>query len=628
MTETSSPRDRYQALIDEIVDITLKGKIRSKEQVFQMLMQGIETGTGEIFERCLGDQLAAAQRQVEIQIDDFKLAKANRVLRALNTIQGEWQRWQAQNQSDETIAAALHSILVADPSQRLETLVRAIDPNRSQALNLNELKLAHQAMERLANRQTDPEVQQELLKISQGIQAGLQSWEQVQEHLVSWIYEQNRGMGFEGTSGQTGPWSLWAKRVTSPLTQGLLQTLAMDQSVVEFASRQQEVSLSDWVGMAMTFQLLQRGLVSWFDKLVYDSKVGSRLSISAFLAFAVIWSQLANGFSQATLLNSFHQTRYANAAFQMMLQILRTFAQRDYFPLYGGIFAAFSPSHTRNVLLYLDEPLRQVEGTQEKARILTLLAYSLRVQGQYDRANQLHEEALEIARRGNDLPCEAANLNHLSRNSIAQKLYGDAVNFSQRALILSRQSGDRLGEANALANLGYSEVLRARQLEQADPDTYTISIDYLQQGLRLSERLGDRQSQALCLSSLGIAHLLLDQPQAAIAYLDGAMQAAQFSGDLYLRGLNLIYLAEASYQLKDLPKGVYVGSLGMYLMEQISAREWRQAAGLLLILQGQMGETAFQAALHQHRSQIIAVIGVDGYDYLPQLLDRYRHSPE
>jgi len=31
-----------------------------------------------------------------------------------------------------------------------------------------------------------------------------------------------------------------------------------------------------------------------------------------------------------------------------------------------------------------------------------------------------------------------------------------AISCYQRALILARQSGDRLGEADALANLGYS----------------------------------------------------------------------------------------------------------------------------------------------------------------------------
>ncbi|MER3590071.1 MAG: hypothetical protein C4322_21685, partial [Mastigocladus sp. ERB_26_1] len=58
--------------------------------------------------------------------------------------------------------------------------------------------------------------------------------------------------------------------------------------------------------------------------------------------------------------------------------------------------------------------------------------------------------------------CEIANLNHKSHICVAQKDYSQAINYSQRALILARQTGDRTGEAHALATLGYSEVFAAQ----------------------------------------------------------------------------------------------------------------------------------------------------------------------
>jgi hypothetical protein len=61
-----------------------------------------------------------------------------------------------------------------------------------------------------------------------------------------------------------------------------------------------------------------------------------------------------------------------------------------------------------------------------------------------------------------------------------------------------------------------------------------------------------------------------------------------------------------------------------YVLEQIQATEWRQPAGLLSILQGQMGDAAFQQAKANGRSTIIAIIGVDGYDHLAQLLTQYK----
>lgn len=617
--------ERYLALIDEIVQTTLKGKIRSQQQVYQMLLQGVNPGTGEIIELVLSDRITATQYQVNTQTDELKLAKATRSLRALQTIQKEWQRWQEQNKATEAIATATQEITTAEPEHRLTAFLRVLDPNRKQSLNIQQLpqlsKALHQA------QSSDLNVCPDLQQLSEGITRGLASWQRLQDHLVSWMYDQNKGpLGFEGVPGQRGPWTLWAKQVSSPFIQALFHTLASNQSATELVAQQRSINLSDWVETAVVLQCLQRGLVTWFDQQAYNVKAGSKLSISTFLTFAAVWFQLGNGFSQAANRSANASQSLSDGCSQIMLQILRAFTQQKYFPLYGGIFASFSGDYLRDALNYLDEPLRKVEGTQEKARILTLLGYSQRALGQYQRAGEFHQQALEIARKADDLPCEIANLNHLSRTCVAQKIYAEAINYSQRALILSRGAGDRLGEANALANLGYSEVFQAKLLEQIAPETYETAIHYLQQGLKLSEQLGEIQSQALCFSSLGIAHLVLSQPQEAIKYLENGLQAAQLSGDLYLQGLNLANLAEANYGLQSIDKAVYTGCLGMYLLEQIASKEWRQPAGLVTILQGQMGTEAFQTLLGQHRSRIIAVIGVDGYDHIPQLLEEYKRS--
>ena len=105
---TNSWRDRYLGLIDQIVQTTLKGQISSKEQVYQMLVQQVSPGTGEIFERCLEERQSEAQSQVDRPSDELKQAKATRSLRALKTIRGEWERALVQNQAANAIAAAVH----------------------------------------------------------------------------------------------------------------------------------------------------------------------------------------------------------------------------------------------------------------------------------------------------------------------------------------------------------------------------------------------------------------------------------------------------------------------------------------------------------------------------------------
>lgn len=625
MPDSTPLRDRYLGLIDEIVQTTLKGKIRSKEQVYQMLLQGVSTGTGEIFERCLEEVVNATQQQVDNPVSEMKQAKATRTLRALKTISTEWERLQEQHRVSTSLTTASQALITASSSDRLTVLLKVLDPNQQQALTLQQQAQLAKTLQQKAPELSDADSTKELQQLSEGMIAGLNSWQRLEDHLVSWIYDQSRGtLGFEGLPEQRGPWGLWAKQVNSPLPQSLFQALARTQPLDIWANNLPSLELRDWVELTVVLQYLQRGLVAWFDKMVYDSKVGGKLSISTFIAFAIIWSQLAIAINHATTVAQREQL--VNGCFQVSLQILRAFAQREYFPLYGGVFASFSGNYLRDAMNYLDEPLRRVEGTQEKARILTLLGYSFRAQGDYNRGTYLHEQALEIAREAGDRRCEVANLNHLSRICVSRKNYAEAINYSQRALILSRQSGDRLGEANALANFGYSEVFQAKESAQAESDVYESAIHYLEQGLQLSDQVGDRQSQALCFSSLGIAYVVVEQPQKAISYLEQGWQAAQFSGDLYLQGVNLSYLAEAFYSLASMENAIYTGSLGAYLLEQINSQDWRKPAGLLAILQGQMGMEVFQSLLEQQRAKIIPIIGVDGYDYIPQLLLKYRDS--
>jgi tetratricopeptide (TPR) repeat protein len=623
MSDTPSFSDRYLALIDRIVQMTLKGEIRAKEQVYQLLVEGVSGGTGEIFERCLSDRLGEWQQQVDRQTDELKKAKAERSLRALKTIQGEWQRWQEKNQATDALNAIVQQMLLALPqNDHLNVFLTATDPNRPKPLSLAQWQQLAKKLQQPTDLTAD--AAQPIHQIAQGIVRSLEGWNRLENHLVGWMYDQSRSqLGFEGVPGEKGPWIAWAKQVNSPVPQALFQTLAMGNSVVEWIEKQ-PLTLTDFVEVVGILRCLQQGLVNWFDKLVYDSKVGAKLSISTFLGFSIVWSQLATGFTQANLQPQ--RDLFMNGCFQVTLQILRTFAQCSYFPLYGGIFASFSGEYLRDALSYLDEPLRRSDGTQEKARILTLLGYSTRALGQLDRSIAFHQQALEIAREAGDSACEIANLNHLSRTCVVQENFAEAINYAQRGVILSRQKGDRLGEANALANLGYSEVFQAQALEQADPDLYEMAIDRLQQGLDLSERVGDRQSQALCLSSLGIAYVVLAQAAGAIAYLEKGIQTAQFTGDLYLQGVNLSYLGEAHYQLQDYPKTVQASCLAMYLLEQIASTQWRQAAGLLTVLRGKVGDGAFQELLQEQRSAVIAVIGVDGYDHLPSLLEQYQQG--
>ncbi|MCG9891773.1 MAG: tetratricopeptide repeat protein [Thermosynechococcaceae cyanobacterium MS004] len=611
-------RDRYLTWIDHLIEQVLKGQLPSKEQVYRQLAQELEPETGEIFEQCLQERISALQSRLDTATDELKQAKATRSLRAIKTLQGEWQRYQKEQGTATAIATAAQRLLSAELDQRFVAWVGVLDANQVQPLTLEQLKQLAATLSQTAAIMGNPNP--DLQQLISGIRSGIASWRTVEPHLIGWMYEQGQNLGFEGIPGQRGPWRFWSQQVSSPLLRSLFQGLSLNQPMAESLGRQ-EHSLQDWVDLALTLQLTQRGLVNWFEQQPYDSKWGTQQAIATFLSFAVLWGQLSAGVAQGTVQPELDREDLGQGCFQMALQILRSFTQKSYFPMYGGVFALLSGRYLQDALNYLDAPLRQAEGTQEKARMLTLLGYSQRALGQVDQAIAFHQQALEIAQVAADTPCEIANLNHLSRTYLAQKRFSEAVSYSQRALILARQRGDRLGEANALTNLGYAQILTAQQIEHLIPEASETAIGYLKEGLRLSEQLGDRQSQALCFNSLGIAYGLLEQPIEAIPYLQQGLQAAQRSGDLYLQGLNWAYLAENYYRTGDRTQAISAAILGLYGLEQIQAPEQSQPKGLLAVLRGQLGPDHFQEAIVQCRTRLLPLIGVDGLDHVLQLIE-------
>ncbi|MGB3295263.1 MAG: hypothetical protein WBB01_19960, partial [Phormidesmis sp.] len=186
--------------------------------------------------------------------------------------------------------------------------------------------------------------------------------------------------------------------------------------------------------------------------------------------------------------------------------------------------------------------------------------------------------------------------------------------------------GDRVGEANALVNLGYAQVLQGRANDVVNAELYDGAIAYLNQGLKLAVKQADFQSQALAYNSLGIGYVMCDRPQAGLDILTEGAEAVKGSGNIYLQGLYSLYTAEAHHALKHTEEAVFYSALAMYLLERIGSEDWRQAAGLAAILQGQLGEEKFQQTLEQYRRQLAPIMSMEGYDSLLTLLEKYREQ--
>ena len=618
-------RDRYIIFIDEIIASVLKGKIASKQIIYRRLVDELQPGTGEIFERCLMEKTSELEQGVKTASDELKQAKATRQLRAIKLLQQAWEQWQKKYQAQSQCDVAVQQIIAAPPEERLGILLQILDPNQSYIFKHPQIQQLAQLLNQASENLTDESVAFELRQYAAGLIEGLTSITELEPHLISWIYDlPNRAVGFGEVANNYGPWASWAKQVSNPLAKELFNQQAHNQSATAVILAQNTINLKAWVGLIVLMRDLQSGLVTWFDKQAYSAKFGQDLSGVTFIVFAMIWSELSQGFKTASL--SSEKEQLSQACFQMTLQILRAFAQRPNFPLYGGVFASFSGNSFRDTIDYLDRPLNFVENIQEKARILTVLGYSQQGMGNNQKALDFHQNALELSRQTQDRTCEVANLNHLSRLNWQNNDYNSAINQAQRALILARQIGDKKGEAYSLVSLGFCEIIIARQQRTVTSEQLESSINYLQQGLKLSEKFNNLLNQAVSLIGLGIAYVSLEQPLQAVPFLEQGLAIILRVGNRNLQALGYAYIAEACYQLQQEELAVYHGCLGMYLLEQQGNLQWQQAAAIVMILQGRLGEDRFKTILSQHRSKMIAQIGVDGFDYLPNLIEQYRQQ--
>jgi CHAT domain-containing protein/Tfp pilus assembly protein PilF len=91
----------------------------------------------------------------------------------------------------------------------------------------------------------------------------------------------------------------------------------------------------------------------------------------------------------------------------------------------------------------------------------------------------------------------------------------------QQALALSKASGDKVGEASALTNIGVTTSFR-------DPKK---ALEYFDQSLSLSRAAGDRNLEAETLSDIGSVYMLTGDPRKAQGFASRALELKKEAGD-------------------------------------------------------------------------------------------------
>ncbi|MGC9505226.1 tetratricopeptide repeat protein [Baaleninema sp.] len=148
---------------------------------------------------------------------------------------------------------------------------------------------------------------------------------------------------------------------------------------------------------------------------------------------------------------------------------------------------------------------------------LTSLGIAYDSLGQYPRSIEFHQQQLDISREIGDRQGEAISLGGLgiAYDSLGQ--FQRSIEFHQQQLDISREIGDRRGEAISLNNLGETY----QHLEN-----YQQAIQCYQKALAIKKDLGNPQSQAMSWANLGEALSKIDR-------VDDALGAYRNARELY-----------------------------------------------------------------------------------------------
>jgi tetratricopeptide (TPR) repeat protein/transcriptional regulator with XRE-family HTH domain len=225
----------------------------------------------------------------------------------------------------------------------------------------------------------------------------------------------------------------------------------------------------------------------------------------------------------------------------------------------------------------------------------------LAARGHWDQSAALHHIALAAARRAGDRLGEADTLAELGALQRETGDYPAATATLTRALALYGEAGDQPGQAYALDQLGFLRVLTG---------DYPAAAASHQQALALFGDLGDLRGQAWALCSLGVLQQLAADYPAAAASLQESLALFGDLGDLHGQAQALNDLGVVQQETGDYPAAAASQQQALALFRDIG-HLLGQAYALndLGLVQQETADYPAAAASHQQALALFADLG-------------------
>ncbi|WP_287251579.1 MULTISPECIES: CHAT domain-containing tetratricopeptide repeat protein [unclassified Moorena] len=173
------------------------------------------------------------------------------------------------------------------------------------------------------------------------------------------------------------------------------------------------------------------------------------------------------------------------------------------------------------------------------------------------------QQALVIYKQIGDRLGEANSLNNLGNAYNHLGDYKKAIDYYQKSLAIAREIGHREGEAGSLTNLGNA---------YQNLGDYKKAIDYYQQSIAIDRKISDRLGEASSLNNLGSAYDNLGDYKKAIDYHQQSLAIVREISDRLGEAYSLNNLGNAYYDLGDYKKAIDYHQQSIAIAREIGHR--------------------------------------------------------
>jgi tetratricopeptide (TPR) repeat protein/transcriptional regulator with XRE-family HTH domain len=225
----------------------------------------------------------------------------------------------------------------------------------------------------------------------------------------------------------------------------------------------------------------------------------------------------------------------------------------------------------------------------------------LRRDGRWDEAAALQTRALTAARSAGDRLGEAQALNELGLLAWLTGDYPAATGHLALAVALYGEADDRAGQAYALNHLGVVRVLTGH---------YSAALTSHQRALAIAQALGDRAAEAVALNYLGSAQRHTGDYAAATASLARALELYRRLGHQHGQAQALRDLGNLQQVTGDYPAATASHQQALQIARDLGARPGQAwALNDLGMVQQLTGDYPSAAASHQQALELFRDLG-------------------